>query len=110
MSDTPVRSPIELIAAFESGFAGVAPQNAPRASVAERLEVFRECIAARRKSGYSWGQITQVLRQPKIGIVTSPGTLRQLFSDAPRKGKRASKGATKLRALPPAGQPVAPAK
>lgn len=109
MNDAPATSPIDLIAAFESGFAGMKPENAPQPSMAERLELFRECIGARRKSGFSWNQIAQVLRQPKIGIVASPGTLRRLFGATPRNAKRTPKRITKLRVLPAAAQPGASA-
>ena len=103
-------SPIELIAAFESGFTGLKPEDVPQLPLAERLDVFREHIVARRKSGYSWEQIAQALRHPNIGIAISPQTLRRLISEKPRTVKRTPKGITKLRVLPPESQPDAGAK
>ncbi len=110
MNDTRAISPIELIAAFESGFMGLTPTELPKASLAQRLEPLRECILERRKRGFSWKQIAQVLRQPKIGLIASPVTLRKLFNEKPRSTRRSATRITSLRVLPPETTAAAPAK
>lgn len=102
MSNTPTNSPSELLAAFESGFTGMAPAVPRKTLLAERVAVFREQILTRRKSGYSWQQIAEVLRQPKIGVEISPATLRTMCGDkSVAKKPQTKRPITSIRVLPP---------
>lgn len=99
---TPTSKPDDLFAAFDRGFNGVTPADVQLPPIAQRIEPFRERILARRKMGFSWAQIDEVLAKPPISLHVSPTTLRKLFSEKP-KHRRKSKAA-QLQVLPLPGE------
>jgi hypothetical protein len=105
MSNVSSSNPSDLRAAFERGFNGMPPAEEPKQLLAERLEPLRDLITARRRYGYSWTQITEVLA--KLGITVSHVTVRRLFSEQAKKAARPPKRViTSVRVLPPDGAPI----
>jgi hypothetical protein len=98
MNDTPIN---EALAAFDLGFASLVPAEAKQPAIQERLEPFRTRILARRQTGFSWKQISQVLNQTKVGLKVSPTSLRRFFSDKSKRPRRPVQRTTTIRVLPP---------
>lgn len=85
-------TPQERTQLVDKLLAGIEPANPPKTPLAERIRAWRSQFRRYRVKGYTWKQLVEIAKFPKIGITTTASSLTRIVGS--KEGRTADDGLT----------------